>query len=74
MSAAAIIPTIPSRPTYGALEPRAGKAHLMIADAEGAEAILDLAAKAPADLMAKAHVFYFQIGRASCRERVYVLV
>ena len=59
MSAAAIIPTIPSRPTYGALEPRAGKAHLMIADAEGAEAILDLAAKAPADLMAKAHVFYF---------------
>ena len=31
---------IRSRPVYGTLEARAGKQHLMIADAEGAEAIL----------------------------------
>ena len=50
-------PSITSRPVYGVLEPRAGGAHLMIADAEGAEALLDLAA-ADAELFAKAHVIY----------------
>lgn len=49
--------SIRSRPVYGTLEPRLGKAHLMIADAEGAEAILDLAAQ-DADLMAKTHIIY----------------
>ena len=34
---------IKSRPVYGELEPRKGKAHLLIADSEGAQAILDLA-------------------------------
>ena len=53
--------SILSRPVWGALEPRPGKAHLMIADAEGAEAILDLAAKA-ADLMAKTHIIYIPKG------------
>lgn len=48
---------IKSRPTYGTLEARAGKAHLFVADAEGAEAILDLA-KANDGLMAKSHVIY----------------
>jgi len=53
--------SIKSRPVYGTLEPRPGKFHLMIADAEGAEAILDLAAADPA-LMAKAHVIYIPKG------------
>ena len=49
--------SIKSRPIYGTLEPRPGSAHLMIADAEGAEAILDLA-KQDAGLMQKAHIIY----------------
>lgn len=53
--------SILSRPVYGTLEPRPGKSHLMIADAEGAEAILDLAAK-DAGLMAKAHIIYIPKG------------
>lgn len=53
--------SITSRPVYGTLEPRLGKAHLMIADAEGAEAILDLAAQ-DAGLMAKAHIIYIPKG------------
>lgn len=50
-------PSITSRPVYGTLEPRPGKHHLMIADAEGAEALLDLVATDPA-LMSRAHVIY----------------
>ena len=46
---------IKSRPTYGTLEVRAGKSHLFVADAEGAEAIIDLA-KTDDSLMAKSHV------------------
>lgn len=49
--------SIQSRPVYGTLSARAGKAHLMVADAEGAEALLDLAGSAP-NLMSKAHVIY----------------
>lgn len=48
---------IKSRPTYGTLEARAGKAHLFVADAEGAQAIIDLA-KSENSLMAKSHVIY----------------
>lgn len=50
-------PSIKSRPVYGTLEPRSGKHHLMIADADGAEALFDLVAKDP-DLMAHAHIMY----------------
>ena len=39
--------SILSRPVYGVLEARAGHQHLMIADAEGAEAILDIATPRP---------------------------
>lgn len=53
--------SIISRPVYGTLEPRPGKAHLMIADAEGAEAILDLAAQ-DAGLMDKAHIIFIPKG------------
>ena len=52
-------PSIRSRPVYGTLQARPGKHHLMIADAEGAEAILDIAAP---DLMAKTHIIYIPKG------------
>ncbi|MGB3315490.1 MAG: dimethylamine monooxygenase subunit DmmA family protein [Albidovulum sp.] len=52
---------IKSRPVYGALQPRPGKSHLMIADAEGAEALIDVA-KADPEIMAKAHVIYIPKG------------
>lgn len=50
--------TILSRPVYGTLSPQAGKSHLLIADAEGASAILDLAKQAPADFFASAHIMF----------------
>jgi len=53
--------SIRSRPVYGTLEPRPGKAHLMIADAEGAEALLDLAS-ADAGLVRHAHIIYIPKG------------
>ena len=54
-------PSIKSRPVYGTLSPAKGKNHLMIADAEGAEALLDLA-KQDADLFANAHIIYIPKG------------
>jgi dimethylamine monooxygenase subunit C len=53
-------PSIISRPVYGELEPRPGQAHLMIADGEGAEAVLDCLARAPdaAAMLARTHVIY----------------
>lgn len=56
-------PAIYSRPVWGTLAPRDGTAHLMIADAEGAEALLDLARAAP-DLMAHSHVIFIAKGTA----------
>ena len=53
--------SIRSRPVYGTLEPRAGSGHLMIADAHGAEAILDVATP---DIMAKTHIIYIPKGEA----------
>ncbi len=52
-------PSILSRPVYGTLEPREGCAHLVIADAEGAEAIMDMATP---DMMAKTHIIYIPKG------------
>ena len=49
--------SIATRPIYGTLEARSGKAHLMVADALGAEAILDLAGT-DSELMAKSHIIY----------------
>lgn len=54
-------PSIRSRPVYGELSPRAGSAHLFIADGEGAGAITDMFAKAGADapaMLAKSHIIY----------------
>jgi predicted RNA-binding Zn-ribbon protein involved in translation (DUF1610 family) len=52
-------PAIKSRPVYGKLDARAGHAHLMIADAQGAEAIMDVATP---DLMAKTHIIFIPRG------------
>ncbi|MFY0624572.1 MAG: dimethylamine monooxygenase submit DmmA [Pelagimonas sp.] len=49
--------SILSRPVYGTLAPRPGKSHLMIADAVGAEALLELADRDD-NLMAKSHIIY----------------
>jgi hypothetical protein len=51
-------PAIPSRPIYGVLKPRDGQFHLLIADGEGATAILDLAKIAPEGFFAKAHIMF----------------
>lgn len=53
--------SIRSRPVYGVLQPRAGTAHLCVADGEGAGAICDLFAKAGPDaagMLARTHVIY----------------
>ncbi|XCG55252.1 dimethylamine monooxygenase subunit DmmA family protein [Mesorhizobium sp. WSM2239] len=50
--------TILSRPVYGTLSPQAGKRHLLVADAEGASAILDLAMQAPEGFFASAHIMF----------------
>ncbi|MFZ1726790.1 MAG: dimethylamine monooxygenase subunit DmmA family protein [Albidovulum sp.] len=60
MPKTAFEPSINSRPVYGTLEPRPGKAHLMIADAEGAEAILDMAKLAPEGLFAQSHIIFIR--------------
>ncbi|WP_341368094.1 dimethylamine monooxygenase subunit DmmA family protein [Yoonia sp. BS5-3] len=52
-------PSIQSRPVWGTLEPRTGPAHLFIADAQGAEAIIDVATP---DLMVKAHIIFISRG------------
>ncbi len=52
-------PSIKSRPVYGTLTARPGKHHLMIADAEGAEAILAIATP---ELMAGTHIIYIPRG------------
>lgn len=53
--------TIPSRPRYGKLALREGSGHLMVADGEGAEAILELVAGAggaAAGMLAHTHIIY----------------
>ena len=53
-------PSIKSRPTYGVLEAREGAWHLVVADGEGAEAVVDMLAGAVdrAGLLACCHVIY----------------
>lgn len=52
-------PSIASRPVYGTLAARPGRSHLMIADAEGAAAILDIATP---ELMSGTHLIYIPKG------------
>jgi hypothetical protein len=49
--------SIKSRPLYGTLEPRAGKSHLMVADAEGARAILVMTKTDP-KILKSTHIIY----------------
>lgn len=51
--------SILSRPVYGTLAPRAGSGHLFIADALGAQAVLDIATP---DIMANAHIIFITKG------------
>ena len=53
-------PTIRSRPVYAPLEPRPGQLHLMVADGEGADALIDLLGKANnrSEILSSAHVIY----------------
>jgi hypothetical protein len=55
-----VTPTIRSRPVYAPLEPRPGQLHLMVADGEGADALVDLLAKANnrSEILSSAHVIY----------------
>lgn len=53
--------SIPSRPVYGELHPRAGSLHLIVADGEGGDAVVDLFAKAGGDaqaMKAASHIIY----------------
>lgn len=53
-------PSIKSRPVYAPLEPRPASLHLIVADGEGAGAVVDLLAKANdrSEILAAAHVMY----------------
>jgi dimethylamine monooxygenase subunit C len=57
-----IEPTIKSRPVYGTLKSQPGRDHLLIADAEGAAAILDLARRAPEGFFAGAQIVFIPRG------------
>ncbi len=53
--------TIKSRPVYGVLEPRAGARHLVVADGEGADAVIEFVAKfgdGLVDMLRKVHIIY----------------
>ena len=50
--------SIISRPVYGTLSPQPGRHHLFVADADGALAIVDMAAKASTDFFADAHIVF----------------
>jgi hypothetical protein len=53
-----LVEGIKSRPVYAPLEPRPGTLHLLVADGEGAQAVLDLAASAPAELLERARIIF----------------
>jgi dimethylamine monooxygenase subunit C len=61
MSKTEFPPAIKSRPVYGVLQPRAGARHLIVADGEGADAIIDLLEKfgeGRADALNNTHIMY----------------
>lgn len=49
--------SILTRPTYAKLEPRVGQAHLIVADAQGAEAVIELA-QLNSGLMKNTHIVF----------------
>lgn len=60
MSKTEFPPAIKSRPVYGVLDLRPGVLHLIVAEGEGAGAVVDLLAKAPdrTALLAVMHILY----------------
>lgn len=63
-------PSITTRPVYGVLEPHQGSCHLIVADGEGAGAVLDLFAKAEAqeiDLRSTSHIIYVKAANGTDR-------
>lgn len=60
-----LVSGIKSRPVYGTLTARpGGSLHLIMADGEGAAAILDMARTAPAAFFDRAHILYVPGGAA----------
>ena len=55
--------SILSRPTYGTLTAQPARAHLFVADGEGAAAILDLSQSADPALFSTAHIIYVPASR-----------
>jgi dimethylamine monooxygenase subunit C len=61
MTKTAFPSSIKSRPIYGVFEPRAGTRHLVVADGEGGDAIVDLLTKlgdAKGDVLRNLHIIY----------------
>ena len=61
MTKTAFPPAIKSRPVYGVLTPRTGSRHLVVADGEGADAVVELCNKlgeGKADLLRSLHIIY----------------
>ncbi|GGC87151.1 dimethylamine monooxygenase subunit DmmA family protein [Chelatococcus reniformis] len=48
--------SIKSRPVYGTLAPQPGTRHILLADGDGAAAIVDLARAAPPEFFERAHI------------------
>ncbi len=59
-----LVEGIKSRPVYKPFEPVPGTLHLFVADAEGAEAILDFAPKTPEGFFDRSHILYVPRGAA----------
>jgi hypothetical protein len=60
---AMLVSGIKSRPVYGRLAARsAGPLHLIVADGEGAQAVLDMVATAQPGFLDRAHIVYVAIG------------
>jgi hypothetical protein len=57
-----LVEGIKSRPVYTTLSPRAGRAHVVVAEGEGALAVVDLIAAADADFAERAHVIHLAPG------------
>lgn len=55
-----VAPTIRSRPVYARLEPRKGSLHLIVADGEGGDAVVEMldTANDRSEILAAAHVIY----------------
>ena len=60
MTLTPVAPTIRSRPVYAPLEARPGRLHLMVADGEGADAVMEMLEKANnrSEILSSAHMIY----------------